>query len=300
MFKDPVYLGGAYFAVAFLFSWVYYFTWIKNTDAFIVHQEMNLRPLTRWRELLIRRGVKAKAIPPATAVSEKSHEEISREYSTLSGEESRLQAELQLLTSKLKHASAEVTRLGSLHNGELAANLKTILDRQTEQHQSSLQAILSDMNDRLARDPNAIQDASAAADHAIKNLAAAQNFSISSFLSEATQTKYLADLNSALASDAALTTRRIEVTDQLDTVRNAERGLLESWERDRLNRLSYFDFLYFSMGVATANTFGDLIPNDRVVRFVIVIQLILCLTLVGLFVNSVSSPPAAVGVSGTR
>lgn len=38
-------LGAVYIVTEFDFSWAYYFAWLKNSDAFIMYQEMNLRPL---------------------------------------------------------------------------------------------------------------------------------------------------------------------------------------------------------------------------------------------------------------
>ena len=285
MLNCPLCLGATYFAIALLFSFVYYIAWQMNTDAFIVHQEMNLRPLALWRKLSVR--LRGTSTPPGLVVGEKPLEEIFRKYSELSTNESRLAAELESISPQLEHASSEVKRLGQLHNAELAANMAALLEKQEQQHRSALKEILNKLSDRLATDTNAIQDASAAADRAMDDAAAMRDFSADSLLSQSTKTKYLADLNKAISAEASLRNRQLQVTDEIRTVRSASRSLLETWEQQRLNRLSYFDFLYFSMGVATANTFGDLIPNDRAVRFMIVTQLILSLTLVGIFVNSV-------------
>jgi ion channel len=285
MLNSPLCLGATYFAVALFFSLIYYVAWRLNTDAFIVHQEMNLRPLALWRKLSVR--LHGTSTPPASVTGEKPLEEIFQEYSELSANESRLATELESIAPQLERAGSEVKRLGALHNAELAANMTALLERQKQQHRNALEQMLNTLSGRLATDRNAIQEASATADRAMADAAAAHDFSIDSLLSQSTKTTHLADLDKAISAETSLRTRQLQVTDEIRTLRGTLRSLLETWEKQRLSRLSYFDFLYFSMGVATSNTFGDLIPNERVVRFVIITQLVLSLTLVGRFVNSV-------------
>jgi hypothetical protein len=54
------------------------------------------------------------------------------------------------------------------------------------------------------------------------------------------------------------------------------RELLRKQRESIRNRIGFVDFLYFSMGVATTTTFGDIIPNARRVRLLVVIQLLVC------------------------
>jgi hypothetical protein len=56
----------------------------------------------------------------------------------------------------------------------------------------------------------------------------------------------------------------------------------------RVERLGLIDFVYFSLGVATTTTFGDILPNSATIRLVVIAQLTLCLIVVGVFVTAVA------------
>lgn len=68
--------------------------------------------------------------------------------------------------------------------------------------------------------------------------------------------------------------------------------LVAAWRSERVARLSVLDFVYFSLGVATTTTFGDIVPNHPLTRFIVTLQLLISIVLVGLFVNSLSSESA--------
>ena len=53
------------------------------------------------------------------------------------------------------------------------------------------------------------------------------------------------------------------------------------------NRVKWSDFVFFSVGISTTTTFGDLVANDRATKSIVSIQLLLCLFIVGGFLNSV-------------
>jgi Ion channel len=52
--------------------------------------------------------------------------------------------------------------------------------------------------------------------------------------------------------------------------------------------LNLIDMIYFSLGIATTINFGDIIPNSTKVRFIVMLQVGICLLLVGLVVNLIS------------
>lgn len=53
--------------------------------------------------------------------------------------------------------------------------------------------------------------------------------------------------------------------------------------------LSYWDFLYFSVGAATTATFGDISPNHTSVRFLVCLQVLVSVVFVGFMVNELAS-----------
>ncbi|EKY32152.1 potassium channel family protein [Vibrio cholerae] len=53
------------------------------------------------------------------------------------------------------------------------------------------------------------------------------------------------------------------------------------------NRLSFFDFLFYSIGISTTTTFGDITPNDSGVRILISIQLVSCVFIISGLIGSI-------------
>jgi hypothetical protein len=77
--------------------------------------------------------------------------------------------------------------------------------------------------------------------------------------------------------------------------RNAKESLdslqvsaLYSWSEmhsERVKRLGILDFFYFSIGISTTATFGDIIPNHRTVRLLVALQLVLSVLIVGILIT---------------
>jgi hypothetical protein len=69
--------------------------------------------------------------------------------------------------------------------------------------------------------------------------------------------------------------------------------LMKKWEKSRAEQLGVLDFLYFSLGVTTTATFGDIIPNHYIARSCVTLQLVMSLVLVGLLVDALSARNAS-------
>ncbi len=98
------------------------------------------------------------------------------------------------------------------------------------------------------------------------------------------------------ATEAKLATLRQEQNDlirRLGDLRSHAFKRLENWYSTRTGRLEWIDFLYFSVGVSTTTTFGDIVPNSRLVRMVVLTQLIFSVLLVGYLVSLLGRPQAA-------
>ena len=83
-----------------------------------------------------------------------------------------------------------------------------------------------------------------------------------------------------------------ETQSELNKARNSYydlRGeIYQTWLdiRDaRVQRLSYFDFLYFSFTISIASPFGDILPNNRNIRIMVFVQLFIDIFLISLFVS---------------
>ena len=63
------------------------------------------------------------------------------------------------------------------------------------------------------------------------------------------------------------------------------RTLTIQFHENRLNAITFWDFLYYSFCVSTTVSFGDIAPNNSLTRIVAVIELILCICIVGIILN---------------
>ena len=179
-------LGGLYLAVAVVFSIVYYSRWRTNTDTFIVHQEMNLRPLSLWRQKLKKT---AKAGNTTAIEGAKSLEEVTEKYQDLVAQGDEAASELQEVKLTLEIVKADVDRLGKLHNQAMATNMQQAIDQRQAAYQLGLKKILQDMEAGLISSPDKIQETSAAFDGAIKSLTDAQHISTESIVDGAKNTR---------------------------------------------------------------------------------------------------------------
>jgi len=64
--------------------------------------------------------------------------------------------------------------------------------------------------------------------------------------------------------------------------------LLVQYRQQILTKLTFADFLYFSVGAATTATFGDIAPNYWIVRLLVCFQVLTSVVLMGLVVGDLS------------
>jgi len=284
MLASPVLLGVSYLVAAFVFSLAYYAAWRVNSDVFIVHHEMNLRPLVRWKKAL------SAPNPPVSSPSTPSGiDEISKQYVAFEAEEQKQRRALEKIGPELDRVSQEVSRLGALHNDAMTKNLTAAVERRQREQQAQVDGVLSDLHVELKKNPTDIATAAKKAEDGLRAVAESPAPDASHYIAEATKTPYLLEMRTAIDERDRLSRDQIDAQQHLDEARAQQRSLLESWADMRRGRIGYFDFLYFSMGVATSNTFGDIIPNGRLIRFIIVVQLLASALLVGLFLNALTS-----------
>lgn len=65
------------------------------------------------------------------------------------------------------------------------------------------------------------------------------------------------------------------------------RDLAVAFHKNRMESVSWRDFLYYSICVSTTVSFGDIAPNNSTTRFVAILELLICLVLVGAIVDRI-------------
>ncbi len=273
-----------YFSIALAFGLIYYGAFRVRTEVFIVHLEMNLRP-TRFARLW-KRASTAGTERPEPDPKPEGLEALYSEYLELHQKREAAFREQQGIETRLEDARARHAELGSKHNAEAARNEQEFNQRQERERAERVKQILSEMGAGLAE---ANDDAASARIAAEADAKLAGAFSPAKDKPTFTATSVLPALDAASAEVDGLVARGFELSKTIQTLQTNQENIIDKWDEARRRRLNLFDFLYFSMGVSTANTFGDIIPNDRLIRALITGQLLISVVLVGLFIDAVAS-----------
>ena len=54
-----------------------------------------------------------------------------------------------------------------------------------------------------------------------------------------------------------------------------------------MESVGFWDFLYYSICVSTTVSFGDIAPNNGWTRFLAVLEILLCMILLGILLNKI-------------
>ena len=84
----------------------------------------------------------------------------------------------------------------------------------------------------------------------------------------------------------------LETSNRIEECEDTKRDLFEKYDdmldafhSQRINKIGYFDFLHFSLLIATSNSFGDILPNSPIARLLVSIQLLIGIVLLASIVN---------------
>lgn len=289
-----------------IFSLAYWWAWVARPDSFILNREFNLTP---YDQLLAKLwSPSAGAIWDSTGASSPTSAIELDEFSKSVGEINREATSAQIQLRALEHEQAAIELAAKAmyeeHSTKLWSNVEKYKQKAVAAESAAVERAKT-VADALAataqRSPSPA--AAIAAANARVDLAKAQ-YALA--VRQADAAEYvlhhlweLADPDTALkfdATEAKLETLRKEQNDlirRLGDLRGQAFKRLEDWYSTRTGRLQWIDFLYFSVGVSTTTTFGDIVPNSRLVRVFVLTQLIFSVLLVGYFVSLLGRPRSA-------
>lgn len=78
-----------------------------------------------------------------------------------------------------------------------------------------------------------------------------------------------------------------DVENERRNVTSKIRQLAVDFHNNRMESVSWLDFLYYSICVSTTVSFGDIAPNNGCTRAVAIVELLICLFIVGYIVNRI-------------
>ena len=285
-----------YFLAIFIFAGVYWLAWTIERDSFIVHRELNLKPISALSDYLWK---------------EESYENKLHEVFTFDELSKHLEPELKSIDNISQEFLEVKDRVTALNN-ELGVVISRLQDNMWDNVDNYKSEKMAEINKKISEKE---QVASYLNDRSSSNISNSYNFVLANINVELAELRYeQAKLAAALSTEVlddlvkfqspddiaevskiqgeidALNTKVSELRGRLGDKRQFLYNELEKWIDRSTKRLNYWDFLYFSAGISATTTFGDIIPNSRAVRGVVTFQLLLCIFLVGVLISRASSP----------
>jgi hypothetical protein len=295
--RTRVVLAGAFFATILVCGLAYWGAWYARPDSFIVQQEVNLYPFGTlvgflWDENLTNLPTQVSGLTEATARASK----LIDQGRALRERESQLTAQSQEIETEMKQAYGELERnraaaIEEFRRRELEAleSKRTTLTQQLAMVEEQLNFNFNENR----YDPARLVIANLRVELAEHDVQLAQKRVevAERILKEYGQFVKPADAQRWKELDERATNVRdglFAVMKERADLRGAAFKLMEELRVERIDRVGFLDFVYFSIGVATGTTFGDIVPNHVFTRSVVALQLLASIIIVGFFVNSLS------------
>ncbi|MEM8639624.1 MAG: hypothetical protein AAGG51_12530 [Cyanobacteria bacterium P01_G01_bin.54] len=295
LLANPRIWGAFYIVIVLFFMELYYRKWNFSPDSFIVHQELNLFPIS------------------STSTSPREKDRQSRPIKI--PELSKIQAEVNLLTKEIDSESSKIDSLKEKQDS-LDEELDKLFDENAQIREKNIEKFeekeLSDLDNRINE-----------AERDIKNLELITEersdlfFDYGYAIMISKLEVDLANLELERANKALevsnkivdewgefgnkelsrqlhlMHDERLEISEEIHETHlrmlTAQRNLnksLDSWYSARVSALGRIDFLYYSIGISTTTTFGDIVANSHFIRLAVSIQLVLSVIAAAGFTNS--------------
>lgn len=285
-----------YLISVFAFSGIYYLFWQKSPDSFIVNQELNTQPFSEIEHFLLENEDTYEtgytySLNDLKASYDEDYKKISTVLARL--EELKQEKEDLEVSSKIlsKKQLEEIDKNFSIYDKKMLA---PFLEAEKLQ-----MAEVKRLEEELPEKVTTQEDVDK-----IKELGEAKVKLAQARFNSAVQ----ATKNSQEVLDNVLRFVSNETNSELNRNRVLERKQYEEWRRLDLSRgelrvqaiekisnnrklvmskVGWIDFWFYSVGISTTTTFGDLVPNNEVIKLLVSFQLLMCVFILGGFVNAV-------------
>lgn len=283
-----------YLVTTTLFSCFYYHQFKENPDSFIVNNQLNqfpihdiyqylykshdYKPSTMVKDLTELKNTSSKLILNAKN-NDKEIKKIKLSLKDLRQQQEKLAAESDALAFKkaAEYTSKKVSDLIALsaEYGKQLTSLKQKMNYVPDSTDSFLK--LSELALQLSK---------------VNLQKAKEQYKASTYIAENPSSFYdtkialkLTGINKSIQEAEKEEISLRETSVQLTTLMHEQ---MVEMRKNRSNLLGWADFFYYSVGISTTTTFGDIMANNQTVRIVVSIQLIISLLLLGYIINSIS------------
>lgn len=282
----------SYLAIVLLFSGAYYSIWGVRPDSFIINSELNLDPLSdipllAWQEM----DTQATTAAPNLG-------EISAKLAGIKAGINELDLKVRSLDQQVDSGRAELAEVGRRNQTIIMANGEHYrLNITAEASRSVVDAerVLKAFSERgLSERDYGVAEANLRVKLAemrvvqAEQMAEAYRYFISN-IGQFGDPLLVTQMDQLHNKTQAQAREREQAWELLSQKRSELINVAQTWRKQRLDAVSWLDFLFFSIGISTTTTYGDVVGNSRLVRSLIAIQLLICVFVMAGFVSSVVS-----------
>ncbi|MGP5435026.1 ion channel [Psychrobacter alimentarius] len=290
--------GGIYVSIVTVFSIIYFFFWLIKPDSFIINSELNVHPFYGMNRFIMedekydyRTGNGIKNISVIK-------EDIDRYF-----------IDLRLNDRKIKSIESELLKIEADRNKVLEIQENEIYESTQAYKKKKLAPFISKekyLEEEIAiLEKRSSQEVRAKEDLDLVRLESAKQVELAKIKAEKAQQAYMSSdfIMNNLVSFISQNTRekhielnrresdayreRAQLQDRMIESRAILYDKVYRYREIQIDRINIFDFFYFSIGISTTTTFGDIVANDKLVRAIVSFQLIVCIFVIGGFVSSV-------------
>lgn len=283
--KYTLHPGTLYLIVILAFSLFYWGWWKVHPDSFIQNQELNLNP-----SQVLNGIINEKPDLESTGV-------VITSLSTLQQQVNELQVRFISTTTEESQLSSELSKIEKAQNvtgDELMKSWNMNVDKYVSQsvldNVKELQKIKNELEIHEMNSANSIEMIEKNHQLRIKILNIERDNSkiISSSINYALEhagnfhdPKILSIFKENEKKESDIRNRLIKNSDELVNIRMEAFKLKE----EKSSNLSIPDFIFYSVGIATTTTFGDIVANSKFIRLLACFQLLSCIYILSITIG---------------
>lgn len=267
----------AYSLIIIFFAAIYYLTWSVYPDSFIKNSALNSTPIHNAINLAFSYNGEAHEDYDNISNEDFSKETLKakKEFDRIINRNIKLESILLQQESKLKLINASLSKAWARntqayvgetslkYHKELSVKeneLKVISSQDNKIQESQLNIMLADKNLEISE---------------IKlKIAISERDALGYVLSHVGDfhdLKIISELNATNSIIYDTRTKLIANNKEIIKIKNNVQALLSKRQKEDLN---FWDFAFYSIGISTTTTFGDLVANSRLIRMLVCIQLL--------------------------
>lgn len=289
--------AGIYFSIVILFAVLYYGFWLLKPDSFIINSELNVHPFYDMNVMLwsdenydypMGNGIDLNVL-------KKENDEYILKLSKDKNDLEKIDSELADLDNEFysvyKKKEAEFTQKTKEYEQEMLSDFIA--------HEKALEASVANLekdspvivktNDDVMKIQRIGDERVRLAEARLET--ARQSFKIADYILKNlmlfTSKETRDDLIKLNEQRTSYNDKRFKLVKEMGDKRSAAIDNVGRYYKQYMARLNIIDFIYFSVGISTTTTFGDIVASDRLIRAFVSLQLLLCIFIVGGFLNSV-------------